>query len=127
MHASKKPLHFYKSQHKSSLLIPAVRRKPMIQAHQSRTNERYSTSIHPVYDGNTPLRTDNASKATVKGLSHNVLRDSGSLVTDVPPDEIKGHAAVLKSSKSKHLEEIAPDPKSGNLLPQEGDEANSQK
>lgn len=46
----------------------------------------------------------------------------------VLPHGIKGHPAVLKSSKSKHLEKISPVlPKPGNLLPQEGDEANSQK
>lgn len=64
----------------------------------------------------------------MKGLSHNERRDSDILGTDVLPDKIKGHAAVLKSSKSKHLEEIPlVPPKSENSLPQEGDEANSEK
>lgn len=47
---------------------------------------------------------------------------------DVPPGKIKGHAAVVKAClKSKHLEEIPPvPPKPENLLPREGDEANSQ-
>lgn len=66
---------------------------------------------------------DNSPKARGSATVCKVIR-----VAWVPPDRIKGHSAALKSSKSKHLEEIFPVlPKPGNLLPQEGDEANSQK
>lgn len=118
MHASEKPLHFYRTQHKSNLLISVVQKKPIIQACLCRTNYRYLVSAHPKYV---------TSKSMVNGLSHNKQRYSGHLGTDVHPDEMRSHVAMLKSNESKHLEKIPPVPlKPRNWLPQEGDEANSQ-